>query len=133
LREITEHIELYFFTKFNGSLNADRVRIQQVLINLLVNAMKFSPSAKKIKIKLWKKEKNIFISVTDYGPGISKENITKITERFYQAEVANKTVSGLGLGLYITYNIVKQHNGELFVKSKLGKSTTITFFLPQKN
>ena len=119
-------------TKFNGSIIADRMRIQQVLINLLVNAMKFSPSANKIIIKLWKKEKNIFVSVTDFGTGITKENIAKIAERFYQADVTTKTESGLGLGLYIAYNIIKQHKGDFFVRSKGGKSTTVTFCLPQK-
>jgi PAS domain S-box-containing protein len=123
---------ILFDIHFNGTIIADKMRMQQVLINILVNAIKFSPNANKIKLKVWKEKNNIYISVKDYGFGIEKNTITKITERFYQAETINKAATGLGLGLYISYNIIKQHNGDFSVKSNLGKSTTVTFYIPQK-
>jgi PAS domain S-box-containing protein len=118
-------------SKFRGNVIADKMRIQQVLTNLLSNAIKFSPNADKIKINIWHEKKEIYISVIDYGIGITKENISKITEKYFQAEIKYKKESGLGLGLYITYNIIKQHGGTFSIKSALEKSTVITFTLPK--
>ncbi len=130
-RNYTSH-KIVLLSKFNGYVIADRMRIQQVLLNIIINAIKFSPQANKIAVKIWKKDKNVFVSVTDYGAGIAKEDISKITERFYQAGKNNKSTAGLGLGLYIAHNIIKQHQGDFLLASKLGKSTTITFYIPQK-
>ncbi len=124
--------KLVISAKFSGTIIADKMRIQQVLVNLFSNAIKFSPDANKIRIMIWNKDNSVSVSVTDYGIGIAKENISKITNRFFQTDKRNKQVSGLGLGLYIAHDIIKQHNGNLLVKSTLGKSTTVTFMIPKR-
>jgi PAS domain S-box-containing protein len=118
-------------SKFRGYVFADKMRIEQVLTNLISNSVKFSPDANKIKINIWHGKKDIYISVIDYGIGITKENISRLTEKYFQAEIKYKKESGLGLGLYITYNIIKQHGGTFTIKSSLGKSTIITFTIPK--
>ena len=124
--------KIMLYPRFRGAVVADKMRIQQVIINLLSNAKKFSPKANKIRIILWKRGNYIYTSITDYGIGIPKTHISKITNRFFQADAKNVKATGLGLGLYIVYNIIKQHGGDLRVKSIVGKSTTITFFIPKK-
>lgn len=139
LKETVEDIQrdnanhkVVFYPRFKGSVVADKLRIQQVITNLLSNAVKFSPNADKIRIVIWKKKNNVYVSITDYGIGIPKSQLTKIMNRFFQAETKNSKTSGLGLGLYIASNIIKQHGGILTVKSTVKKSTTITFYIPKK-
>lgn len=138
IRDVVEEAERNYSShtiivnsKFRGFLFADKMRIQQVLTNILTNAIKYSPNADSIKIKIWGERKDLFISIIDNGIGISKENISKITEKFFQAEIRFRKEPGLGLGLYISYNIVKQHGGTFTIKSTLGKSTAITFSIPR--
>lgn len=113
------------------SLTADRDRIGQVVINLLMNAVKYSPQGDKIIVSL-KKDKNDFVvSVKDFGIGIAKEHQSKIFERFYQVgDQKEHTYPGLGIGLFISNEIVKRHKGRLWVESERGKGTTFSFSLP---
>lgn len=140
IKEVVEDAERNYQThkiiissKFRGFLYADRMRIQQVLTNVLSNAIKYSPNADTIKIKIWSEKNNIFISIIDFGIGITTEDISKITEKFFQAEIKYRKEAGLGLGLYISYNIIKEHGGAFVIKSTLGKSTIITFSIPKSN
>jgi signal transduction histidine kinase len=106
----------------------DRFRIEQVLTNLLTNAAKYAPD--KPVIVTVKKEKNMAIlSVRDFGEGITEENQKRIFERFVRA-VTSSSVSGLGLGLYISKQIVELHHGSIQVESTPGVSTTFTVKLP---
>ena len=108
---------------------ADKERIRQVLINLITNAIKYSPNANKIVLRSSKKENFLEISVEDFGIGISKKEQRKIFERFYQANSHN-TFPGLGLGLYISNQIVKINGGKMWVQSEEGKGSTFFFNLP---
>jgi PAS domain S-box-containing protein len=110
---------------------ADRDRIGQVLVNLINNAIKYSPQANKIVV-LYKQDKNkVIVSVEDFGFGISKMEQDKIFDRFYQISHPDvKTFPGLGLGLYISREIISQHNGLLWVNSQEGKGSTFSFSLP---
>lgn len=111
---------------------ADKDRIHQVIVNLITNAIKYSLDSYDIVVMLGKDEKNITISVRDFGIGIEKDKTKKIFERFFRAdnEVRDRT-SGLGLGLYISHELIKQHNGSIKVKSKVGKGSTFTVILPR--
>lgn len=111
---------------------ADRYRIMQVLINLLTNAIRYSPTGSEIIVRCREKNDFIFISVKDTGVGISKKNISKIFERFYQEKAAYQHPGGLGLGLYITSIFIKYHGGKILVRSQKGKGSTFTFSLPVK-
>lgn len=109
---------------------ADRYRIYQVLINLLTNAVKYSPSTKKISVSIKRKGKEAIVGVKDYGIGITKEKQSKIFERLYQVtDSQSKTYPGLGLGLYISKEIIERHKGKIMLKSKKGEGSFFYFNL----
>ncbi len=108
---------------------ADAQRMNQVFSNLLNNSAKFSPADKPIFLEIGKKNNKIAISFTDQGQGISKEDRQRLFEEFFKVKANTK--EGLGLGLYISKQIVEKHKGTIQVKSKLGIGTTVTIFLPQ--
>lgn len=113
-------------------VKADMERISQVVINIVGNAIKYSPAARSVEIKLNYNRANSKgqIRIIDFGDGISPEDINKIFERYYRAEV-EKSKPGLGLGLYISQNILHAHASRLTVESEIGKGTTFCFSLPQ--
>ena len=113
------------------SLFADRDRIGQVLINLLTNAIKYSPQAGTILVKTTQTDEAVTTSVQDFGIGIAKEKQPYIFERFFRVEGEQQTTfPGLVLGLYIAAEIVRRHQGAIWVESEEGKGTTIAFSLP---
>lgn len=107
----------------------DRFRLEQVLTNLFTNAIRYG-SGNPVKIRTELEGRCVRIYVTDQGIGIAKENIIKIFERFERAGMSSSEVSGLGLGLFITAQIVKAHGGEIRVESELGKGSTFIVELP---
>jgi two-component system, OmpR family, phosphate regulon sensor histidine kinase PhoR len=115
----------------NKIVNADKGRIEQVLINFITNAIKYSPSADKIEISVTEDEKSTQVSVKDYGVGIPKDQLEHVKERFFrvQDELSTKT-PGLGLGLHIANEIIKDHGGKLTIESEVGKGSVFSFSLP---
>lgn len=108
----------------------DKYRISQVLINLISNAIKYSPKGQKVIISAKSQKDNIKLSVKDFGIGISSQDQSKIFERFFQTSpLSQPSFSGLGLGLYISSQIVKQHGGKISVESKINKGSKFTFSL----
>lgn len=113
------------------AISADKYRIRQVIVNLLTNALKYSPETKKVTLKLKSQKKSVLISVRDFGIGISKNEQTQIFDRFYRTKnIQKKRSEGLGLGLYITNQIVKHHHGKIWVESKMGKGSEFFVSLP---
>ncbi len=111
----------------------DRDRIGQVLTNLLSNAIKYSPDAKDILVFTSRTNRFISVHVKDFGIGINRQKQSKVFERFFRVTgVKEDTYPGLGLGLYISSEIIKRHNGTTSVKSILGKGSTFSFKLPLK-
>jgi PAS domain S-box-containing protein len=108
----------------------DRLRIEQVVINLLTNAIKYG-RGKPIKIYVGQQQGNAILTVIDQGIGISVKDQEKIFGRFERA-ASIRTFGGLGLGLYISQQIVESHRGTIFVKSELGKGATFQVLLPLK-
>lgn len=109
----------------------DRERIGQVLINLLANAVKYSPDADQVIVQVATEGTNALLSVQDFGIGIDEAYHKKIFERFYQVdEPIAKTYPGLGIGLYIATEIIKRHSGQLWLKSCKGNGSTFTLCLP---
>ncbi len=101
-----------------------------MLTNLLNNAIKYSPQADTVLIRTAKDQNKILVSIQDFGIGIAKEHQEKIFERFYQVtDPDEKTYPGLGIGLYISYEIVKRHGGQMWVESKKGQGATFHFTL----
>jgi two-component system phosphate regulon sensor histidine kinase PhoR len=110
--------------------NADKGRIEQVMINLIHNAIKFTPSGGSISVSARKRDNDILFSVSDTGAGISKDDLSRIFERFYKADKA-RSGSGTGLGLSIARQIVEAHGGKIWAENNVGKGSTFYFTLPQ--
>ncbi|MEJ2880957.1 PAS domain-containing protein [Pedobacter sp. GR22-6] len=109
---------------------ADEHRIEQVLVNLVNNAVKYAPDSKQIYLILEKTAEHAKISVKDFGPGISPEQVPRLFDRYWQAEKSSNGYSGLGLGLAICAEIIEQHGGTIGVDSTLGAGATFWFTLP---
>lgn len=106
-------------------------RIYQVLVNLVSNAVKYSPHAKHVYIFIEESEKEVIIRVKDSGIGIAKKDQQKIFERFYRSnKFHQKSMVGFGLGLYICAEIIRNHKGKLWVESKQNKGSVFSFSLP---
>ena len=124
--------QINVYHDFTSTVWADKDRIGQVLVNLLTNAIKYSPQADKIDVTVHGPEKNLVaISVKDFGIGIDKKDHEKIFERFYRSEGHNEqTYPGFGIGLFIAKETVKRHDGMIKVESEKGKGSVFTFTLP---
>ncbi|RKR84843.1 two-component system CheB/CheR fusion protein [Mucilaginibacter gracilis] len=109
---------------------ADRNRIEQVMVNLLSNAIKYSPDEARIIINVGRIPEGIKIAVTDFGIGIAREKQSLLFDRFYRVDESSKRFTGLGLGLYISAEIIKRHNGRINVNSIEGKGSTFWFVIP---
>src|SRR5579859_2958383 len=111
---------------------ADPDRIEQVVVNYLTNAFKFSPSNQVIRVTLTVEGLTARVSVCDQGPGLTLEQQQQVWDRFYQAEFPRPQGSegGLGLGLYIVRTIIAQHQGQVGVESQPGQGATFWFMLP---
>ncbi len=107
----------------------DPDRLERILINLLSNALKYSPPETEVLIRSERIDHEVLTSVIDKGRGIAPEDLPHIFERFYQPSTG-RAAGGLGLGLYITKSLVEAHGGRIWVKSELGKGTTFYFTLP---
>ncbi len=111
-------------------VNADSDAIQRVIINLLQNAVKFTPQDGEIRVKTYNDRDKVFISVEDNGKGIPEEELSNIFERFYKTDKSRSTDrSGLGLGLAIVRNIIVSHNEIIKVESEEGHGSVFTFSL----
>lgn len=107
----------------------DRQRLEQVLSNLLSNAIKYSPGAGKVSVKVDTEGNLVRISVTDYGIGIPQDKQPYVFDRFYRVEDTPSYIQGLGIGLYISKEIITRHGGSITVESEEGKGTTFSFTL----
>lgn len=108
----------------------DAGRITQVLHNLLSNAIKYSPSGGVIKVRVEGQKDRVSIAVADPGIGMTAEQVAQVFNRFYRADKESSESLGLGLGMSIVKQIIKDHGGDIVVKSEPGKGTTVTFSLP---
>jgi PAS domain S-box-containing protein len=126
--------QLQFVQEADPLVFADRDRIAQVIINLLTNAIKYSPRASEVIITVREDDGNAMISVTDYGIGISKEDLPRIFDRFYRAAGKDeKTFPGFGIGLFIVNEIVSLHHGRIWAESQKDSGSTFFITLPANN
>lgn len=108
----------------------DRHRLEQVINNLLVNGIKYSPDADQIIVQVKKQSDSVVVSVADFGIGIPEDKVQYIFDRFFRVQESSTNFSGLGLGLFISAEIVKRHGGDIGVKSEIGKGSQFWFTLP---
>ncbi|MGN6394977.1 MAG: PAS domain-containing sensor histidine kinase [Mucilaginibacter sp.] len=114
----------------NYMVNANAERLEQVLMNFINNAVKYSPQNKDVIIETSLNGDNVRVAVTDFGIGLSAVQKERIFERFYRVEDKKYMTSGLGMGLYICAEIISYHNGTIGVESEAGKGSTFYFELP---
>ena len=110
----------------------DKDRIGQVLINLIVNGIKYSPESNELTVKIEKAEGGrVTIRVEDFGIGIAEKDQQRIFERFYRISGENQeTYAGFGIGLFVAREIIHRHGGSIDVKSRKGKGSEFSFTLP---
>ncbi|MEO7922997.1 MAG: PAS domain S-box protein [Chitinophagaceae bacterium] len=116
---------------FEGTIYGDKDRIAQVLLNLLTNAVKYSPDADSIEVSVIKEKANAVIKVRDNGIGIDKKDHQNIFERFYRVEgKSEQTYPGFGIGLFIANEIISRHDGRIWVESEKAKGSLFIVTLP---
>jgi len=113
-----------------GEIRGDERKVKQVLLNLLSNALKFTPAGGRVEVRAGMAEGMAEISVTDTGVGIAPEDQEKVFEEFRQVGTAAKKVEGTGLGLTLCRKFVELHGGRIWVKSQVGVGSTFTFTIP---
>ena len=113
-----------------GMIRADERKVKQVLLNLLSNALKFTPEGGRIDVRATARDDAVEISVTDTGVGIAPEDQATVFEEFRQVGSVAKKVEGTGLGLAISRKFIELHGGRIWVESQLGKGSTFAFTLP---
>ncbi|EDM36510.1 two-component sensor histidine kinase [Pedobacter sp. BAL39] len=110
--------------------NGDRLRLEQVVTNFLTNAVKYSPDANQVQINCWVEEGGVFVSVRDFGIGIQDQHIQRLFDRYYRIDNTSMRFEGLGLGLFISAEILKRHMGTFWIESEPGEGSTFYFRLP---
>ena len=114
------------------TIDGDRDRIGQVITNLISNAIKYSPHNEVIIVTTSNNKSHVTLCVQDFGIGIPKEKQSKVFDRFFRVGNSKDTYGGLGLGLYISSEIVKRHSGRIWLESVQGKGSTFCLTLPIK-
>jgi two-component system phosphate regulon sensor histidine kinase PhoR len=110
---------------------ADKMRLSQVIGNILDNAIKYSPHGGQVTVKLERQDDEYLVSITDQGIGVGQEYLDHIFERFYRVRnTASRQYSGIGLGLYVTRAIVEGHGGRIWVTNNDGLGCTFSFTVP---
>jgi signal transduction histidine kinase len=110
-------------------LTGDRYRIGQVITNLISNAIKYSPNAKRVIVRVESKRSGVIISVQDFGSGIARQDRSKLFDPFFRAK-DTQGAKGTGIGLFISSQIVERHKGKLWAESKKGRGSTFFLQLP---
>ncbi|MFA6091590.1 MAG: ATP-binding protein [Elusimicrobiota bacterium] len=113
-----------------SSIYADRNRLRQILINLVSNALKFTPKGGRITVQARPEKEEMLFCVSDTGKGIEKKDLEKVFERFYQVHETRQMHKGLGLGLNIVKGLVELHGGRIWAESEPGKGARFYFTLP---
>ncbi len=114
----------------NIQVNGDENRLEQVILNFLTNAAKYSPDSKDIVVHTDLNGGNLVFSVRDFGVGIPAENIADVFKKFYRVEGTASRFQGLGVGLYICAEIIERHHGRCWVESVQGEGSTFYFSIP---
>ena len=117
-------------SKINQLISFDAIRIEQVLINFLTNALKYSPENNQVIVTTFVDDDEVKVSVTDFGIGIPDFKQDAVFHKFYRVEESSVQFQGMGIGLYICSEIIKQHHGTIGLSSKIDQGSTFYFTLP---
>ncbi len=116
--------------EFNSNIYADEMRIEQVIINFITNAIKYAPDGEEIHITTEMRGEEVYFSVRDFGIGMSEEHQQKVFEKFYRIEETSERFQGLGIGLYICQEIIERHDGMIGANSILNEGSEFYFQIP---
>lgn len=118
----------------NGTVNAkvfgDEMRIEQVIVNFLTNAIKYSPGTNEALLNVHLQNNELYIGVKDFGIGMQPDQVKRVFEKFYRVEETSHRFQGLGIGLYISSEIIKRHGGHIHVNSVYGEGSEFYFTIP---
>jgi len=127
-----EHTILLDIQVQESRIVADKLRVGQVIGNILDNAIRFSPQGRQVRVELKEQDNEYLVSITDQGIGVRPEYIDHIFERFYRVRnTASRQYSGIGLGLFVAKAIIEEHGGRIWVSSNQGLGSTFSFTLPR--
>ncbi len=130
MQHITQDHQITLAKNAIAKVNVDTLRLEQVITNIISNAAKYSPGKNKIVVNAIKQDSAVTVSFKDFGIGIPQEKISKIFDRFYRVDEIAHDFSGLGIGLFISSEIIKQHGGKIWAESNQGEGSTFYFSLP---
>ena len=125
-----KHISLVRNLEPLFSMEGDPQLLQEVITNLLENAVKYSPPHSRVIIETKEDKGKVQVRVLDQGPGIPEEELPRVTSKFYRGKRVDKSTRGSGLGLYLAKYFVELHRGELKIQSREGEGTEVSFSLP---
>ena len=113
-------------------MNADRENMEQVFINLISNAINYTPQGGRVEVRATTEGDHLCVEVSDTGIGIPEEDLPRIFDKFYRVKSdQTRHITGTGLGLSIVKGIVEAHFGSVRVRSRVGKGSTFTVLLPK--
>jgi PAS domain S-box-containing protein len=130
VQHITTTHQIVLTGDIDVSFTGDRMRIEQVMNNFLTNAVKYSPGGERVLVNARLQDENIIVSVQDFGIGIPQDHLDRLFERFYRVDNTAMRFEGLGLGLFISSEILKRHMGDFWIESELHNGSTFFFRLP---
>lgn len=116
--------------KTNEDIYGDEMRLEQVVINFITNAIKYAPGTNQVNVTINIKDGKLYLAVKDFGIGISKEQQAKIFDKFYRVEEHSNRFNGLGIGLYICSEIINRHSGTIGVNSVPDEGSEFYFIIP---
>lgn len=129
-RHFAPDYDIQLISNIEVSYSGDRIRLEQVMLNFLNNAVKYSPESKTILVSSKMETGSIVVSVQDFGIGLAPDNLENIFDRYYRVDNTAMRFEGLGLGLFISSEILKQHQGSFWIESTEGKGSTFYFQIP---
>jgi signal transduction histidine kinase len=116
--------------EINSEIYGDEMRIEQVIINYITNAIKYAPESNEVHITSEQRGDEIYFSVRDFGIGIAKDHQLRIFDKFYRVEETSERFQGLGIGLYICQEIIERHQGSIGINSEPGEGSEFYFNIP---
>lgn len=130
MQQANPHVKFIRKGEIHTEIFGDEMRIEQVIINYITNAIKYAPESDEVHITSEQRGDEIYFSVRDFGIGIAKDHQLRIFDKFYRVEETSERFQGLGIGLYICQEIIERHQGSIGINSEPGEGSEFYFSIP---